>query len=48
VKDLQERTEELTGANAQLQREIAERKQAEEEIRKLIVLLSNGGTGYER
>ncbi len=35
VKDLQERTEELTSANTQLQQEIAERKQAEEEIRKL-------------
>ena len=35
VKDLQERTVELATANAQLQQEIAERKQAEEEIRKL-------------
>lgn len=35
VRDLQERTEKLTGANTRLQQEIAERKQAEEEIKRL-------------
>jgi len=35
VKDLQERTKELTSANAQLQQEIVERRRAEEEIRRL-------------